>query len=706
MNTSVTLIPRFQEHSPRTEYASAAPKAYAPLAPNVSMPHLDELIGIVWRRISWVIGSTVVTVLLGLVLAMSADELYPSNAELLLNPNALRIVDNDLLQNSGTADIQNMQIESELHVLRSDSTYGAVVDRLGLENHPSFGAPPPGLRSRLLGSGGPVANRRRIAIERLTESVGIHRIQGSFVVEVYVRTGDAQLSADIANTIVQVYLEERLDVRSDKASRVTSDLQRRIDALREQLLESERAVETFKAANNLSASGGDLLSNQQLLATNQELNTARARSATARAVLDQIERAQSSGNLDTVVEAVRSQAVSQLRTQQADLKRQFAERSATLGPSHPQLISLRGQITEIDQLVANELDRIAKAARSDLERAEASETLLAHQVRELEKSSFETNETLLKLRELEREAQSRRSVYENFLARSQQLEGQKDLDSTEARVIVDAVPALQPQKPSSILVLAGSLIFGVGLGAGLAVVRELLDPHYGTAAHLSRALQLPIIADLNEAANDRQNADAARTALAKLIAHLQGGPLRQRPKIIAVISPQQSDARPHFVLEIMDVAVDSRMMTMVVDGDPAERRLSASAQMDGPLGFAEVVKRLGHQRLGSAFADSASSQWMLPLTEGSGVTLAAFDGASIARALRRMGHETDFIFIDGGVPQSPKSLPALLDAADHIVILADPQKTRRPEMLDLLQAMTDNYGKCLGLVTHDHRFAA
>jgi len=215
---------------------------------------------------------------------------------------------------------------------------------------------------------------------------------------------------------------------------------------------------------------------------------------------------------------------------------------------------------------------------------------------------------------------------------------------------------------------------------------------------------LPIVADLT--IYSKRKGENPRNSLAKLIGHLQGSAIRQRPKVVLVLSPKPSETRPYFILELMDVAVDSRLMTMVVDGDPSERRLSASAPQNGPLNFADVVKQYGHQRLGTELTTRSAQQWMLPMAQSSGVTLSAYDGNSIGRAIRRVGQDNDFVFIDGGVPQSPQSLPALMDAADHIIILAEPRKTRRPEMMDLMRTLNHNIAKCAGIVVHDEHFSA
>ncbi len=79
--------------------------------------------------------------------------------------------------------------------------------------------------------------------------------------------------------------------------------------------------------------------------------------------------------------------------------------------------------------------------------------------------SLATNEALVGLRDLERNVEASRAVYQSFLVRARQTGEEATLDRTNARVISRAMPPLSRSWPPRGLLLALSLIAGLGLGA-------------------------------------------------------------------------------------------------------------------------------------------------------------------------------------------------------------------------------------------------
>ena len=77
------------------------------------------------------------------------------------------------------------------------------------------------------------------------------------------------------------------------------------------------------------------------------------------------------------------------------------------------------------------------------------------------------------LHELEREAESDRTVYETFLNRSKETQEQIDLPSSTARVISEAYPASKPGSPQVPLLLAGGLCAGLFLGILFALLASV-----------------------------------------------------------------------------------------------------------------------------------------------------------------------------------------------------------------------------------------
>src|SRR5690606_37675612 len=116
-------------------------------------------------------------------------------------------------------------------------------------------------------------------------------------------------------------------------------------------------------------------------------------------------------------------------------------------PSHPSMQQVRQEVATAERQIKEELKRIEQTARLNLERATGNERRLEAQLQNLKKVSSETNNRLVRLRELEREAEAHRSVYSAFLLRSRELAEQQRVDSSMVTVISPAVPPRRHNGP-------------------------------------------------------------------------------------------------------------------------------------------------------------------------------------------------------------------------------------------------------------------
>jgi uncharacterized protein involved in exopolysaccharide biosynthesis len=148
--------------------------------------------------------------------------------------------------------------------------------------------------------------------------------------------------------------------------------------------------------------------------------------------------------------------------------------TSELGPQHPYVINARAQVRTAQRLVMEEIARIAAAAENDYQRALANEHSLAASFSALKQQAAETSLAFVKLRELEREADANRAVYESFLGRARETGEQERLDSVNVRILSKAEPPLDRSWPPSRIVLAlGALVAGLLGGIGIAYVAEL-----------------------------------------------------------------------------------------------------------------------------------------------------------------------------------------------------------------------------------------
>ena len=272
------------------------------------------------------------------------------------------------------------------------------------------------------------------ALRQLKKRIGVKRSDKAFVVDVFVTTETREKSVRLADAVAQSYLDDQAEARAAASGRASSALGGRLEALRAKVQEAEDRVVQYREEHKILAAGGILVNEQQLSEMNVQLNASRGKVAEARARYEQITRARRAGaEGGAIPEAVLSQTIGQLRTQYAEVARQRAELGALVGPRHPSIVNLDAQIQGVQKLINEELGRIAAAARSELERAQASEQALEADLEKLKQTAVSTNQASVRLRELDREVEASRAVYQAFLTRARETGEQRSIDNTNAR---------------------------------------------------------------------------------------------------------------------------------------------------------------------------------------------------------------------------------------------------------------------------------
>ncbi len=422
---------------------------------------------------------------------------YGATAQILIDPRDFRVLQNEVAPQAVGSDAAVAYLESQVRVMASDSVKRKVIDKFELAKDPDFGSPGGGLGARfgLSGaSGKEVQDPVLVALAAMDKQVLIRRNERTYVIDVTVISGDGVKSARIANAMTEVYLEDQAAVRSEAAQRASNSLTSRLSELRERVRAAEDRVEKYRAANNLVGASGKLVTEETLAVSNTQLAQARARTADAQAKYDQVRIVRpSSIEAGATPEALQSQSIAAFRAQLGSALTREADAQVLYGAQHPQLISAQAQVRDARRQIAEELARIVQAARAELDRARASELAISQQVERLKRETLTTGQSAVQLRELEREADANRQVYQAFMLRARETSEQTGVDSTNARVITEATPPLEKLGPNRKLFALGGLMAGLGLGAGLAALRELMRggrlPALGSASDAGRAAQ-------------------------------------------------------------------------------------------------------------------------------------------------------------------------------------------------------------------------
>ena len=445
-----------------------------------------ELINILWRRKVAIAAAALLGATLAVVVGKSITPRYTATAQLYVDPRELQLVDRELTPRAQDISGMSMVVESQARLITSNSVLLNVIQQAGLDKDPEFGGGDSrSLMSSLLGLVGlqprapSAAETKEVqlaALEALNKHITVRKTEKSFIVDVEVWSTDPAKAAMLANTLTSAYLAESRNSQASAARRATNDLSGRLKELRDRLRNAETALATYKAQNNFVGTQDALISDQQLSASNQRLPAARAATMEARARLDQIEATRrTAADAGAIPEALQSPTIANLRAQYADARKKYAEQASELGPRHPALRQTEKQVEDLKRTINEEIDRFAQSAKNDLTRARDYEASLNRALEAQKRQSVQLSQAAVRLRELEREADASRDVYQSFLKRSRETEEQESLNTSAARVIGEAtVPQRRSFPPAMSLFAMIGFIFGTIAASSWFVAAELL----------------------------------------------------------------------------------------------------------------------------------------------------------------------------------------------------------------------------------------
>ena len=661
------------------------------------------------------IGLTIAIVMsLAVGYLLVAQTYYTASTEILIDPRKKKTVESEVVPSGlGTTVGDNFAlVDSQVKVILSDAVLRPVVRSQHLENDPEFGAKTPGLlsdiRNAILGnsaSEAPLTAEDR-ALREFREQIEVTRESQTYVIKIAVSTTDPVKSARLAQSIADSYLADQSEMKIETTRHVSSQMDGQLETLRKRLLASETAVQKFKAENNLQQAEGELIDTRQLKLLNEQLTSARAEVADKKAKSEQVKRMLKNGiDPETLGEAVKSDTVAKLRDQFATASRREAILSANLLPSHPQYQQAHSEVARLRGLIRAEVERISDAVELDYETAKdrltAAEAALAASRQDANVNDL----AYIKLSELQREAETTRTVYESFLARVKDLNEAQSVYAPDARIISPASIPEKPSWPRKTLVLMLAFVFGTVLGGALALLMEHLHPRIYSGTELLTYTGLkPLVSiptlvgrhglmswltrppqpqatfyDLVLETLEGNTRSGFRAAVLRLLSYLVDFDTSGQPRVVLLTSSQPGEGKSALALSLAVASASAGIRTLLIDAstaDPALTKVLGKSEA-GPNLDDQVIT---DQRLGLSFLSLADDD--LPLTSWS-------NRHALTDELSRLTKDYELTLIDAGLLYSERNAAALIAASQAILFLSKASATSQEKAAfaasDLLQ---------------------
>lgn len=485
-----------------------------------------SLFRVLWRRKILVVSLVALGTLGAYLYGKNLTPTYTAKSVVLVEPQKSQIVDVQSVLSGTPTD--NATMATQIKLVQSRNFAARVMEELRLFDDPEFNAalrPDDGLQLSLslteplrklmalvpnewliasglaqepitvLESEAPRLAREG-AIDAFLGGLKVGNEGGTYLIGIEYTSLEPAKAARIANRLAELYVDDQLRAKLFTTDRASVWLQERLDTLKEEVRAADEAVQRYRAENNLvGTQNGMLLNDQQLSDINRELLNARADLAERQAKLSLVRGLRGRGQgLDAIGDVAASPVIVNLRAQEADLLRQEAEMRSLYGERHPKLQQLLSEKANIEAKIDAEVARVTRILENDVAVTAARVRTIEGQLGGMKSRTTQDREAEVRLRELERQAETSRTLYEAFLARFKEMREQQEIVEPDSRLVAIATPPNWPSSPGpKLFTAAGFLASGV-LATILALLLDSLDRGLRSAREVESTLGLPTLA--------------------------------------------------------------------------------------------------------------------------------------------------------------------------------------------------------------------
>ncbi len=665
---------------------------------------LRRLYSVFHRRMRLYGAVALLVFLISVLMLLQATPMYTATASVMLDPRREQVTDIEEVLSGLPPD--SSVIDTEVEVLKSRQLAERVVEALKLDEDPEFNGAlrePSGRAAAvaavkgLFASATPAAvaespaaiqRRRDGIVDGVLGRLAVSRTGLTYIIRISFQSERPGRAAEIANKYAELYLLEQMEAKFDATNQATQWLNSRLDELRQQVLQNEAAVQQYKIDNNLLSASGTNLTEQEISSYNVTLAQARAQlaedEARLRTAQEQLARG-SSG--DDVGEALTSPVVQQLRQQRAQVSANVADLQGRYGERHPEMLKATRQLSDIDTQIQQEIQRIISnlQARVQVSRQRAAAT--SGSLGGARGALASNNRAMVRLNELQRNADASRTVYESYLNRYKETSSQQGIGQSDARIVSKAkIPTAQSSPNVSRSLFLG-LILALGAGAGAVVLAETLDSGLTTAEDIERRLDTSYLGAIPSLASVADNTSVApidhvvekplsafSEAFRNLRASILYSRLGERVQVVAITSALPGEGKTTTSICLGRVAALQGSRVIVVDCDLRRQTVNRLLREEPAVGLLEALS--GEATLQQAISvDAETGAHFLPLAKSAFTPKDIFGSAAMDRLLGELRARYDLVILDTAPVLAVADTRMLGPKADTVVCLVRWRKT-------------------------------
>lgn len=458
----------------------------------------------VWSRKWGIVLLVAVVAVLTAVLLSRMTPIYKAVTSVIIEVKGTPVVS---FQPANAPTEVSEYLQTQLSLIQSRGVAEKVVRDLELTEHPEFD-----LRQQpgpLINIGGMLDAIMGEEPEPLTEAqimdhatqVFMDRttvwVEGkSQLVYLSVAMADKLMAAQAANHLATSYIEAQLEAKVEMSMTAASWMNTRLVDLRQNLKDSEDRLQAYLDAEGLvDMDGVGTISANELSLTGDRMIDARRQRAEAESQFRQVESMRDQGweRLASVPAVLGHPLIQQFKADRAHARSRVEDLSRRYGDRHPAMQSARSDLNAATASLRQQVEQVVASIERSYQLAVANENSLRASFNDNKEQIQDISRKEFKVRDLQREVEANRALYDTFMTRLQETTATSDLSSTNARIVDEAIPPAQASEPNTRLFMVVALFLALVVGIAQAIIREILDNTFKSSDEVETKLNLPVM---------------------------------------------------------------------------------------------------------------------------------------------------------------------------------------------------------------------
>jgi len=549
------------------------------------------------------------------------------------------------------------------------------------------------------------------AYQILRGQLDLDEVRNTDLLQISVFDSDPQEAADIANKIVAVYQEKR--VQEEKEI-----LNRAVETMNEEVAKEDRKVELAEKEVarirdeehivDLNPEGTEdslTAANQNVVKQEGEVNEAETKVATLSSALQQIEslkgddlmRMMPTLNItDPTIQKI-------LPSYQEAVANEAQLLNSGLGENHPKVKALRATKAVYVRQLEQQVSSVRDALQRNLNSAQNTRDELKKQLADINEKQVTSKNLSSNYTRAKNAYIKEKTLRDNVRLRAQTQTMEMAMPRQAVSVKQVAEPSAAPARPRVALNMALGALVGLVVGVGLAFFIEYLDTSVKTMDDVEALLGVPVLAIipqniqiLHRETGDTPDAEAYRI----LRTNIEFNRKSPDAKTISIVSGGPGEGKSTTLVNLAFIAAQGGYSTLIVDADlrrPVQHAMFEVGNKTGLTNYLTTEMPLENVILPTNVPNLS----LIPSGPLPSDAVGILNSQRMSDLIAELKSRYDIVFFDSPPMLGVSDASVLASEVDQTIIVVQHRRFPRAMLTRVKQAIVGVGGTVLGVVLNN-----